>query len=147
MGGGPVIRRAGAKWRVLVHEMLAGGKSGSSHHFGSIVEDKNETIECSDGTFYSRGTKLDGYDLDEVVVGRFLHLEQKNVGLYWLNVGGVTIWIRADRDGRPTAVDVYGPSDYDGPVEGCEYHLTWSDDSPPRKGSHSEPSVEDWEIR
>ncbi len=127
------IRRAGARWRVLVHEMLPRGRSGSSHQFGSVISDGDVAIEWPDGTFHSRGTNLAGYDLDEVVVGRFLHLEQKNVGLYWLNVGGVTIWIRADRDGHPTAVDVYGPSDYDQPVDGCKYHLTWSDDSPSRK--------------
>lgn len=131
------IRRAGARWRVLVHEMLPRGFSGNSHHFGTKSalgrDTEDRTVECADGTFHMRHTVLDGYDLDEVVVGQFLHLEQKDVGQYWLNIAGVTIWIQADRDGRPLEVDVFGPTDYDDPVNGCKYSLTWSSDSPSKK--------------
>lgn len=130
------IRRAGARWRILVHQMLPRGASGSSHHVSSHPDRDGScdyTVDADGQTFHVRHTVLDGYDLDEVVVGKFLHLEQMDIGVYWLNIAGVTVWIRADRDARPTAVDVYGPSDYAQPVPGCTYHLTWSDESPSRK--------------
>lgn len=130
------IRRAGARWRVLVHQMLPRGRSGSSHHIESHPGREGShdyTVDADGQTFHVRHTVLAGYDLDEVVAGRWLHLEQMDVGVYWLDIAGVTVWIRADRDGNPTAVGVYGPSDYARPVDGCTYHLTWSDDSPPRK--------------
>ncbi len=34
--------------------------------------------------------------------------------------------VMADRDGRPRAVSVFGSGDYDDPVEGCRYELSWS---------------------
>lgn len=43
-----------------------------------------------------------------------------------MNVGGVTINVTADRDGRPKVVDVYGPGDYGEAVAGCRYELTWT---------------------
>lgn len=43
-----------------------------------------------------------------------------------MTIGGVTVNVTADRDGRPRQVDVYGPGDYDGRREGCQYSVTWS---------------------
>jgi hypothetical protein len=71
---------------------------------------------------------LEGTEFDELVVGRWIHLEQMDTGRWWMNVGGVTVNITADRDGRPKVVDVYGPGDYGEAVEGCRYSLAWSAD-------------------
>src|SRR5262245_30899941 len=59
-----------------------------------------------------------------------------DAGLWWADIGGVTVWVKADRDGRPTAVDVYGPGDYAGPVEGCAYRLAWSADDDVTPDAH-----------
>lgn len=47
-----------------------------------------------------------------------------------MNIGGVTVWVKADRDGKPIQVDVFGPEDYAGPVEGCKYTCTWTESKP-----------------
>lgn len=49
-----------------------------------------------------------------------------DAGQWWIAIGGVTVNVTADRDGRPRKVDVFGPDDYDGRREGCRYSLTWS---------------------
>lgn len=66
-------------------------------------------------------TVLAGAEFDELVVGQFVHLEQMDTGRWWLNVAGVTLWIEADPDGKPTSVNVYRPGDYDEPVDGVAY--------------------------
>jgi hypothetical protein len=66
-------------------------------------------------------------EFDELVVGKWLHVEQMDSGRWWMNVGGVTIWLHADRDGRPTHVTVYGPLDYAHPEPGCKYECAWTD--------------------
>ena len=71
-------------------------------------------------------TVLEGTEFDEMVIGRWIHLEQQDAGEWWMSIGGVVVNVTADRDGRPRRVDVYGPGDYDGPAEGCAYSVTWS---------------------
>ena len=46
--------------------------------------------------------------------------------VWWANIGGVTIDIKVDRDGRPTSIRVTGPGIDNGPEPGCE----WDDDIP-----------------
>lgn len=105
------LRRAGAPWRLLAHERIAGQRvTGQAHHIG-----------------------IPGTEFDELVVGRWIHIEQMDTGKWWMNIAGVTVWVRADRDGRPTSVDVYGPGDYAEAVEGCEYYLTWHEDPKPKQ--------------
>ena len=60
------------------------------------------------------------------MVGRWLWAEQMDAGVWHIVIGGVVVMVRADRDGRPKRVSVHGPGDYDGPVEGCEYEVTWT---------------------
>jgi hypothetical protein len=36
-----------------------------------------------------------------------------DAGRWWMNIGGVTIWIAADRDGRPRNVAITGPAVHD----------------------------------
>lgn len=121
------LRRPGRRWRLLVHHWAgrpAGQREGGydiSHHvspdpaFGGRYPD----------TPTSRTTVLPGCEFDELVVGSWLHVEQMDGGTWWMNIGGVTVHVTADRDGRPRHVWVAGPDDYDAPVDGCTYRLTW----------------------
>ena len=108
-------RRAGSRWRILVHEI-----SGERR-----AHDVTSDPRSPDLTSH---VVLEGTEFDELVIGRWIHLEQMDTGRWWCNFGGVTINITADRDGRPKVVDVSGPGDYGEAVEGCRYSLTWSAD-------------------
>lgn len=126
-------RRAGSPWRILVHSMEPGGGSGDSWNVASDSrfgggDGKDTTVELGGRTYHQRHIELPGTDFDELVIGRhgWMHLERKGVGTWWINVGGVVIWVEADREGRPTSVSVHGPGDYNHPVEGCTYELVWS---------------------
>lgn len=118
-------RRAGAQWRVLVHDHLGRGRYGTAHH---ITSDRRlgalPGTQGLGGSEHERVIELPGTEFDELVVGRFLHVE--NMGdCYWLNIAGVVITVVADRDGRPLRVRVTGPGDDDEPVPGCRYRLFW----------------------
>lgn len=115
------LRRAGAVWRVLVHHHPTGGPKSDMAH--TVQSDR---VTGRDDGKYSRTTVLDRTELDEVVVGSWLHLESLGTGLWWMAIGGVVVHVQADRDGRPHRVTVHGPGDWNDPVEGCEYDLTWS---------------------
>lgn len=117
------LRRAGSPWRLLVHE-----PDGISHH----VTDQ----PGRDDTEFSRTHHLPGTEFDELVVGNWLHLEQLDAHLWWMNIGGVTIHVRADRDGKPTRVSVHGPLDYVGETTpGVSYECTWTDPAAEGGGS------------
>jgi hypothetical protein len=73
-------------------------------------------------------TVLEGTEFDELVIGRWFHLEQQDAGVWHIIIDGVVVIVTADRDGRPKRVDVYGPGDYDGPAKGCAYSVTWTAD-------------------
>lgn len=125
-------RRAGARWRILAHTIEPGGRYGDSHHVASDRRmgggtGEDTSVEVDGRTFWSRHLELPGTEFDELVIGRWIHLEQMDTGRWWMNIGGVTIWVDADRDGRPKAVSVFGPEDYAHPEPGCEYRLAWSD--------------------
>ena len=142
MNSHPGLRRAGSRWRILVHEWLGrtsetGLAYGRAYHVSSsrdaemrgaetarqLREIKPDADPSHDTTSY---TALEGTEFDELVIGSWIHLEQMDNGRWWMNVGGVTINVTADRDGQPKVVDVYGPGDYADLVEGCKYELTWS---------------------
>lgn len=127
MGRRKPLRRAGSRWRLLVHEWLGRGaetKYGVAHHvtgregFGGHVGNSE----------WSRTHVLPNTEFDELVVGSWLHVEQMDTGTWWMSVGGVTLWVKADRDGQPLRVDVYGPRDYAAPVDGCKYQVTWTEE-------------------
>ena len=141
------VRRAGSRWRILVHQWLGtkdgGPPYGTAYHVSSdpdsprrgaetarrLSEMRPDLEPMTDTTEY---TVLEGTEFDELVIGRWIHLEQMDTGKWWMNVGGVTINVTADRDGRPKVVDVYGPGDYGEPAGGCRYSVTWSaDENPP----------------
>ena len=135
-------RRAGTRWRILVHDWLGkkgveetGFPYGKAHHVTSDPEFGRLPVSVmgkearaqADALRSERSTEtvLAGTEFDELVIGRWIHLEQMDTGRWWMNIGGVTVWVKADRDGRPVSVDVYGPHDYASPVPGCEYSVTW----------------------
>jgi hypothetical protein len=124
---------------VLVHEWAGRrpgdreGMYGTAHHITS----RPPTDKPEPGL--EQHHVLPDTELDEVVIGSWLHLEQMDVGQWWLNVGGVTVWVTADRDGRPTSVSMFGPHDYDGPREGVTYVCEWTDPEPP-------PAAPYWEA-
>lgn len=95
------LRRAGAPWRLLAH-----------------TPDGKETHDL----------EVPGTVFDELVVGKWIHIEQMDTNRWWMNIGGVTVWVTASRDGKPVKVSVYGPNDYDEPVDGCTYEVAWSEE-------------------
>ncbi len=118
------LRRAGAVWRLLVHRHSTDGpQSDMAHHVQS------DRVKDRAYTEFSQTTVLPRTELDELVVGRWLHLEQMDTGFWWMAIGGVVVHVWADRDGRPTTVTVHGPGAWDDPVEGCSYELDWPGES------------------
>lgn len=116
------LRRPGGRWRLLVHEWLGVQpgttiRYGTSHHVSSAPGENGE---------HSVHHHLPGTEFDELVVGSAIHIEQMGASVYWMNVGGVTLFVTVDRDGRPKQVTIYGPDDYAGAEDGCAYKLTWS---------------------
>lgn len=128
-------RRAGSPWRILAHEAAgarrtydvsndpaAPGRHAEATRRLNAMRPDLEPLPA--GTLAC--TVLAGTEFDELVIGRWIHLEQMNTGQRWCNIGGVTVNISADRDGRPRRVSVYGPGDYAEPAEGCVYDVAWS---------------------
>lgn len=102
------LRRAGARWRVLAHE-----PDGRSLSVETYPKDHSGGLQ--------RVVDASGTEFDELVVGQFFHMEQMDSGVWWMNIGGVTVWVKADRDGRPLSVDVFEPGAYAEPVDGVKY--------------------------
>jgi hypothetical protein len=125
VGKGKRVRRAGSPWRILVHEALSGGRSGKTHHVTSHATFGGSTPDSD----LSKTHVIDGTEFDELVVGHWIHVEQMDSRLWWMNIAGVTINVRVDRDGRAYGVDVYGPGDYASAEYGVRYTLAWSHDN------------------
>jgi len=112
--------RAGSRWRLLVHEMTGRSGYGKSHH---VQSDQRDAVSSEHSTV----KVLQDTEFDELVVGDWVHIEQMDTGRWWMNVAGVTLWVTADRDGKPTAVTVFGPGAYGQAVDGVTYEYTWPD--------------------
>jgi hypothetical protein len=80
---------------------------------------------------------LEATEFDELAVGRWLHIEQMQAGRWWMNIGGVTVGIEVDRDGRPRSVDITGPAVHDTTAPECAYHVTWN--KPDQPATNREP--------
>lgn len=106
------LRRAGARWRLLVHQ-IKGGYGVHSHHIEPNPEPDRHT-----SPFRTHHELPSDTEFDELVVGRWLHIEQMDTQTWWMNIGGLVVHVTADRDGRPRAVRV----DLEDPVDGCDYH-------------------------
>jgi hypothetical protein len=122
---GKRLRRPGSPWRILVHEWLGGSgntvKYGTSHHVTNQASFGGRTSDSE----FSKTHLLAGSEFDELVVGSWIHIEQMSTTRWWMNIGGVTIHVDADRDGKPRAVDVHGPDDWVPAEAGVRYTLTW----------------------
>lgn len=122
------LRRAGAPWRLLAHEYAGRepghreGANGHAHHVTSTPGLGGTTPDSP----WSTTHVLPPTEFDELAVGNWLHIEQMDVGSWWMTVGGVVINLTADRDGRPTSVTVHGPGDHDEPAPGCVYEHIWT---------------------
>jgi hypothetical protein len=101
-----VTRRcAGGKWRLLAHHRLErkarnGALYDLAHSIGSAEELTGPDREGRSATV------LEDTEFDELVVGSWLHVEQMDEGCWWMDIGGLIVNVRADRDGRPKMVVV-----------------------------------------
>ena len=140
--------RAGSRWRLLAHDMVTSprghyGTARNVYGYDPAGDLRNfsaglrEDVEKQRRDFEDRGlTTTHVYpdtEFDELVVGGskdvWLHIEQMDTGLWWMNVAGVTIHVQADSYGRPKRITIDGPGFYDDAREGCEYDLRgWPDD-------------------
>lgn len=113
----PRLRRAGSPWRLLVHEA---GQAGASHHLTNRPSYGGTAVPADAAR---RTHVLEATEFDELAVGRWLHIEQMDPGHWWMNIGGVTVHVEVDRDGRPRHVELSGPADPTANPE-CTYHFT-----------------------
>lgn len=115
------LRRAGAFWRLLVHQHPTdAGQSDRAFHV------RSDNVGAAVESEWSETRVLPRTEFDELVVGptAMIHIEQMDNGVWWLNIAGVTLWLHANRDGKPTLVNYYGPGAYAEPVDGVEYVYT-----------------------
>lgn len=107
-----VIRKAGGRWRLLVH--------------GRDVSHDVSAANPGQDSEYRQAHHLPRTEFDELVVGSWLHIEQMDTGFWTINIGGVHVHVWADRDGRPKEVMVHGPDDWTPAVKGVHYGLDWT---------------------
>lgn len=129
------LRRPGSPWRLLVHVWLGkqpgGLRYGDSWNIDNADpgDGRRHVVErIDDGAYIAHTRHLPGTEFDELVVGEWLHVEQMDKRLWWMNVGGVTVMVTARKDGTPKRVTVYGPVDYDMPRDRCTYECNWTGD-------------------
>lgn len=126
-------RSGGRWWRLKVHgarrkgeEMYGRCTNVASHRspLAAEVEAMRQRIE--DGLPDELKTvdiDLPNTDFDELVVGHWCHIEQMSVNTWWMDLGGIVLFVTTDKDGHPKRVSVYGPGQHALPVEGCTYTL------------------------
>ena len=73
-------------WPTNVHpdflwRALAQGRKGSAQ------------IDCADHP---------GVEFDELFLGRWMHLEAMDRGVWWMSIGGYHIWVRVTKKGKVT---------------------------------------------
>jgi hypothetical protein len=115
-----MARVAGGRWRILVHDYLGRNRFGVAHH---VASDRTLGGGKGEDSQWEKHTEIPDTEFDELVIGNWIHLEQMSTGTWWMNIAGVTVWVKADRDGRPKRVTVYGPDTEGERVPGCEYRL------------------------
>lgn len=109
-------KRPGATWRLLVHEMIGKQSSGTSYDIFSHQEDADHALatqrkleasaEAQGRTYpdYSVRQVLPDTEFDELVVGRWLHVEQMSDTDYWMDIGGLVVNVTCRPDGTPKVV-------------------------------------------
>jgi len=83
-------RRAGGRWRLQAHRLTRRGGMFPGGMYGEAIG-----IDASD---------FGPNEFDELVVGSWLHVEQMGTGSWWMDIGGLTVNVQVDRDGRPLRV-------------------------------------------
>lgn len=96
-------RLAGTRWRFLAWEAPRGRGGMCGERIALESDDSRPSV------------------FDELVVDSWFHMEQMDSNLWWISIAGVVVFVRPDRDGRPKEVTVWGPGDYNLPVEGVTY--------------------------
>lgn len=97
------IRRPGSPWRLLVHEYAGESPDGTHYDVAHNVSNDPEQVR-PDGEFNTAHLLPPTAEFDELVVGRWLHVEQMDEALWWLDIGGLVVHVVADDDGRPVSV-------------------------------------------
>lgn len=118
------LRRPGGRWRLLVHEWVGKQPDGTTYSKSHDVEPNPPRRDP--GPYGVHHELPANCEFDELVVGSWLHIEQMDTGTWWMNIGGVTVHVTADREGKPKHVTVHGPDDYGAAIEGCKYEIAWS---------------------
>lgn len=141
---GKRLRRAGSPWRILVHHYIGRQPDGIMYDVSHHVTNQASFGGRTPASEFSKTHLIEGTEFDELVVGNWIHVEQMNTTAWWMNIGGVTINLSVDRDGRPRAVDVYGPDDWASAEDGVKYSLTWGHDdsyTAPESDAPARPGV------
>jgi hypothetical protein len=84
------------RWRLLAHYIHPGG-------YGDPIDIRDHQYGPA--------------QFDEFVVDHWLHIEQMSAHWWWMDVGGVQINIRVDKDGNATRVSIQDIERRDG----CRY--------------------------
>lgn len=101
----------GTSWRFLVHDDDDVQKSSDKpYHVTSHPQEYSDLV-LPDTVF------------DELVVDKWLHVEQMDDDLWWMDVGGVVIWVTVGENGQPRVVRVVHPDEHAGPTPGCYYDI------------------------
>ena len=79
-------------------------------------DEHNEVIARPEHTF-----------VDEVVISPWLHIEAMDKRTYWMNVAGVTLWVRLRKNGSAKSVSVHSPGGYDEPHANVRYEMDGDD--------------------
>ena len=77
-------RAMAAVWRVQADELKGAKGYGARHNYDSDQEPNTE--------------------IDEIVIGRWFHLEAMDTRLYWMDIGGLVVNVELNPDGTPKRV-------------------------------------------
>lgn len=91
---------------------------GTAHSIASTPELAGSERE------HFRPQVLAGTEFDELVVGDAIRIEQLDASLWFVDIGGLSMDVTIDRDGRPRKVFVREPE----PVEGCRVEFEGEQD-------------------
>lgn len=69
------LRRAGAAWRILVHEHTTDGPSSDM-----AIDVQSDRIPGRDNSAHSKAIVLPRTEFDEFVVGQWIHIEGMDTG-------------------------------------------------------------------
>lgn len=94
----------GVPWRVNAVDMQRSHHIASHRNFGF-----GHTGTCPPDSDTFVAHEFPDTEFDELVVGRWCHIEAMDDNQWCMSIGGVTLHVTTDRDGRPKKVRVDGP--------------------------------------